>query len=47
MDSTRENYIESYPEIFVRAVRIIGETDDGFQPIMENDFYKEIIKITE
>ena len=47
MDSTRENYIESYPEIFVRAVRIIGETNDGFQPIMENDFYKEIITITE
>jgi len=47
MDSTRENYIETYPEIFVRAVRIIGETDSGFQPIMENDFYKEIITITE
>lgn len=47
MDSTRDNYIESYPEIFVRAIRVIGETDNGFQPIMENDLYKEIIKITE
>ncbi|MCK4746299.1 MAG: C40 family peptidase, partial [Bacteroidales bacterium] len=47
MDSTRENFIESYPEIFVRAVRIIGETGDGFQPIAENSFYKEIISIAD
>jgi len=43
MDSTKENYIERYPEIFVRAVRILGEDYDGFRPIAENAFYKEII----
>jgi hypothetical protein len=43
MDSTQENYIESYPHIFVRSVRIIGEEFEGFGPIPENDFYKEII----
>ena len=47
IDSTRENYIPDYPETFVRAVRMTGEDDDGFQPITENDFYKEIINITE
>jgi len=43
MDSTKENYIESYPDIFVRSVRIIGEEYEGFGPIPENSFYKEII----
>jgi len=43
MDSTRESFIERYPEIFVRAVRILGEEYDGFRPIAENVFYKEII----
>ncbi|MDF1575906.1 MAG: C40 family peptidase [Bacteroidales bacterium] len=43
MDSTREHYIETYPEIFVRAVRLLGEEYEGFQPISENSFYKEII----
>ncbi len=47
IDSTRENYIPDYPEIFIRAVRMTGEDDDGFQPIVNNDFYKEIISITE
>lgn len=47
MDSTRENFIESYPEIFVRAVRLLGEQYDGFRPIAENAFYKEIISTTE
>lgn len=47
MDSTRENYIESYPDIFVRTVRIIGEEYEGFQPIPENDFYQEIISPVE
>jgi hypothetical protein len=47
MDSTRENFIERYPEIFVRAVRILGEEYEGFRPIAENDFYKEIISTTE
>ena len=31
MDSTRENYIERYPEIFVRSVRILGEEACWFQ----------------
>ena len=47
MDSTRNNFIERYPHIFVRAVRIIGEEYDGFRPIAENAFYKEIISSTE
>jgi SH3-like domain-containing protein len=47
MDSTRENFIERYPEIFVRAVRILGEDYEGFRPIPENVFYKEIISSTE
>ena len=47
MDSTRENFIERYPEIFVRAVRILDEEYDGFRPIPENVFYKEIISSTE
>ncbi len=46
MDSTKTNYIERYPEIFVRAVRILGEEYDGFRPIAENAFYKEIISST-
>jgi len=47
MDSTMESFIERYPEIFVRAVRIIGEEYDGFRPIAENTFYNEIISSTE
>lgn len=47
MDSTRENYIERYPEIFVRAVRILGEDFEGFGPIADNAFYKEIISSAE
>ena len=47
IDSTRGNYISDYHEIFVRATRIIGEDNDGFQPIVENDFYKEIISVKE
>ncbi len=43
MDSSRENFIERYPEIFVRSVRIIGEAYEGFSPIPQNLFYKEII----
>jgi hypothetical protein len=46
MDSTRENYIERYPDIFVRAVRILGESYVGFRPISENAFYREIISDT-
>ncbi|QDT01883.1 Dipeptidyl-peptidase 6 [Rubripirellula lacrimiformis] len=47
MDSTQANFIESYPAIFVKAVRIVGEPHDGFRPIPENAFYKEIIGSTE
>ncbi len=47
MDSTRENYIPDYPEIFVRSVRILGEELKGFEPITQNIFYKEIIHTTE
>lgn len=43
MDSTRANYIDSYPEIFVRASRILGEKGKGFGPIVANPYYKEII----
>ena len=46
MDSTKENFIERYPDIFVRAIRILGEEYDGFRPIAENAFYKEIISPT-
>ncbi len=47
MNSSHPNFIDSYPAIFVRAVRIIGEDPNGFLPIPENDFYKEIIRSTE
>jgi len=47
MDSTRENFIPDYPEIFVRSVRIMGEELNGFEPIIQNIFYKEIINTTE
>ena len=47
MDSTREDYIDSYPEIFVRSVRILGEAYEGFRPIADNEFYREIISPSE
>lgn len=47
MDSTQASYIESYPDIFVRSVRIIGEEYEGFGPIPDNKFYKEIINQSE
>ncbi|TFH25195.1 MAG: peptidase [Bacteroidia bacterium] len=47
MDSTKENFIERYPEIFVRSVRILGEEAVGFHPIAENKFYQEIISDSE
>lgn len=43
MDSTQAHYIDSYPDIFVRASRIIGEESGGFLPLARNPFYKEII----
>ncbi len=47
MDSTRENFIPEYPDIFIRTVRVIGEEENGFESITENEFYKEIISSTE
>ena len=45
MDSSRDNFISSYPPRFVRATRVEGYFDDfGIQRISDNDFYKEIIK---
>jgi len=46
MDSTQAHYIESYPEMFLRAVRIIGEKHMGSLLIFENPFYREIIDHT-
>lgn len=43
MDSLRENYIEHYPELFIRAVRILGESGNGIEAIPENSMYTEII----
>ncbi|RLD71553.1 MAG: peptidase [Bacteroidetes bacterium] len=47
IDSARDNYISTYPEIFIRSVRFIGEEGTGFESITENRFYKEIINTTE
>lgn len=44
MDPEAENFIERYPEIFIRSVRIIGEEYSGFQPVTENSFFKEILR---
>jgi len=43
MNPEAENFIERYPEIFIRTVRIIGEEYSGFQPVTENSFFKEIL----
>jgi len=43
MDSLQENYIEHYPDIFIRTVRILGEQGGEFGPIPENPMYREII----
>jgi len=45
MDPEAENFIERYSEIFVRTVRIVGEEYSGFQPVIENSFFKEILSI--
>lgn len=47
MDSTQENFIATFPDTFVRAVRILGENHDGFEAIPANAFYSEIIRSTE
>jgi len=50
LDPNRDNFIERYPEIYIRTVRIIGEEPNigeeyhGFRPIFKNAFYKEIIQ---
>jgi hypothetical protein len=43
MDSLGVDYIAHYPEIYVRTVRILGESGPGFGPIPENPMYKMII----
>jgi len=43
MDSLQENYIEHYPDIFLRTVRILGQKGTEFGPIPENPMYHEII----
>jgi SH3-like domain-containing protein len=43
MDSTVSGYIPGYRDLFIRAVRIAGESDPGFQPVSMNPFFKEII----
>lgn len=45
MDPEAENFIERYPEIYVRTVRIVGEEYSGFKPVIENSFFKEIFSI--
>jgi cell wall-associated NlpC family hydrolase len=47
MDSLSEQYIEHYPDIFIRTVRILGESGTGFGPIPENPMYREIIPSTQ
>ena len=47
MDPNRDNFIPTYPEIFIRSARFIGEEGAGFEPITDNRFYKEIIPTTE
>jgi len=46
MDSLGVDYIEHYTDIFVRTVRILGESGPGFGPIPENPMYKAIIPDT-
>jgi len=45
MDPEAENFIERYPEIYVRTIRIVGEEYSGFQPVIDNSFFKEILSI--
>lgn len=47
MDSLRENYIEHYPDIYIRTVRILGEKGSGFGPIPENPMFHEITPISQ
>jgi hypothetical protein len=45
MDSLQDNFIEHYPDIFIRTVRILGEQGTDFGPIPENPMYSEIIPL--
>jgi cell wall-associated NlpC family hydrolase len=47
MDSTLANYIPEYPGIFVRATRIIGEEESGFERVPDNDLYSQILNFSE
>ncbi len=47
IDSRRENFIPSYVNRFVKAIRVLGETDnEGIEQIRNNAFYNEIINKT-
>jgi hypothetical protein len=46
MDSLQDNYIEHYPDLFIRTVRILGEQGTEFGPIPENPMYHEIIPVS-
>ncbi len=43
MDSLQDHFIERYPEIFIRAVRILDEQVPGIQPIAGNPMLRTII----
>jgi hypothetical protein len=43
LDPLQENFIESYPDIFIRTVRILGEENGGWWPIPDNPMYHAII----
>lgn len=43
MDSTSGDFIEKYPEIFVRAVRILNGEQSGWEHLSENRFYMHMI----
>lgn len=44
MDSTQAHFIDNYPAIFLRSVRILGEEGGDFRPVMENSFYAAIFE---
>lgn len=47
IDSTFENFIPSYVNRFVKAIRVLGEPDnEGLEQIRKNTFYNEIINET-
>ena len=43
LDSLQENYIDYYPDLYLRTMRILGEPYEGFWPIPENPMYQAII----